>query len=1108
MSSSVKKEILQHVVEISPIPSILVVPRHSEFTVLYVNKAFEDLSGIPETRLTGKVITDLFKELNFNVSGEINISSLLNNVFDLKEPESIDKVQSIILDNNGFNKQKYWKVDIAPLSPESQKGDHALITFLDITPETSTIKEQETLLNNAEESIMLLDEDLNIVTYNSSFADKYKQYLGHELEIGKPILDIIPDNRKKATKEKYQQVLNGKSLRLEIPFSTIDHGQKVFEIVYKPIKNESGDIDQVFVSMLEITDQYQEREENSAKEARYRTLVEHGNDVVIILSPDGKPSYISPSIKKVLGYTVQEGLDFDVSTIIHPDDQSAVMRELQKSLENPSVPLTVPPARMKHKNGKWKWFDGTITNMLHDPTIGGIVDNFKEITDRVNAEEKLKETKELYQSLIQSIEGVVWEAKADTYEFTYVSPQSENLFGYPPEKWLEDADFWEKNIHPEDRKESVEYCQRQTAKGLNHDFEYRFKKASGEYMWIRDVVTVIYKDGKPDLLRGLMIDITEQKRLIHLMDETYEIAKIGNWELNVAEEELFWSPFIKRLHEVPPYYEPDLKTAIDFYEEGRSRKRIQQAVNNAIEHNQSFDVELTIITAKGKKKWVRVVGTPEQANGECIRIFGSTQDITERKVAREKLKKAEEKYRNVVEHSTNMFYTHGIDGVLTYVSPQSEYFLGHEPEEAKRRWTEFITDHPINQKGIKVTQKAIKTGKTQPPYELQLKTGKEEIIWVEVNEAPLVVDGKTVSIVGSLTDITERKKYEEKLQESLERYNYVTKATRDAIYDWDANKDSVHWGDGLNTLFGYKPEDIDASVSGWVDLIHPEDVEEVQEELKFTLKDASMNHWTYEYRLKKADGDYSHVRETGYIIRDEDGKAQRMIGTIQDITEEVLTKKEIRTSLSEKETLLSEIHHRVKNNLAVVSGMMQLQAYDTEDAELQAKLFDSVVRIKTMATVHELLYQSQSFSKLEFSDTLQKLVENISETLRTNTIIDTSINCEPIKLSINQAIPASLIVNEVLTNIYKHAFNGRKKGNVEFRLEEIKNEIIILIKDDGVGFPDDFDVNVNTSLGFHLIRVLSEQINADFKYENEKSGTVFQLTFKKQDNSGIGNRNL
>ncbi|MGN8226428.1 PAS domain S-box protein [Gracilimonas sp. BCB1] len=1093
-----------------PVPTALIKIDEPAFIIVAINDAFRKVSSRSESDIVGKSFSEAYRDQqeHHKFSDFEEILSSFRKVCETKNTQKLSSIRYDILSDGTEPQLRYWEITVAPYFDGNNNLTHLLCTASDVTENILIEEQKDIILNHTEGGFILTNDKLEILLCNEQFSQSYKEVFGIDVKTGVSILKYALPERKKAVEKIYKQVLTGETIEIELPVPIGNDKFRYLDVMYKPARRSNGEIFGAFITLREITSEKKAKQNLEEKEARFRSLVEQGGDVVVILGSNGDPKYVTPSVETVFGYKPEEAKGINVSEVTHPEDFHLVEEALKEAVKNPGKNVRVPPVRMKQADNTWRWYETAITDLRNEPSVGGIVDNIRDVHDQVLTEKLLERSKEKYESLVRSVEGVIWEAKADTFEFTYISPQAEHLFGYKAEDWLNEANFWEKNIHPEDRQECVEYCQSKTSKGENHDFEYRFKKASGEYTWVRDVVTVVSKEGKPDLLRGLMIDINEQKRLINLMDETYQIAKIGNWELDLQQEKLFWSPFIKELHDVPADYEPDLETAIEFYEEGESRNEIQKAVNRAIEHNESFDVELTIITAKGNKKWIRAVGTPEQANGECIRIFGSTQDITDRKVAEENLKKTEEKYRNVVEHSTNMFYTHDVNGVLNYVSPQSEHFLGFEPEEAKKRWVEFITDHPINQKGVEVTQRAIDTGKRQQPYELQLRTGKDEIIWVEVNEAPLVVDGKTVSIVGSLTDITERKKYEEKLQKSLERYHFVTKATRDAIYDWDAKDNSIHWGDGLTTLFGYKPSDIDTSVNRWIDLIHPDDVEEVRDKLKLTLKDASKNHWSYEYRLKKANGDYAHVRENGYIKRDKNGYALRMIGAIQDITEEVYSKEEIQTSLTEKETLLSEIHHRVKNNLAVVSGMIQLQAYDTENEDLQAKLFDSVVRIKTMATVHELLYQSRSFSKLEFSDTLQKLVENISDTLRTNTYIDTTIDCEPIKLNINQAIPASLIVNEVITNIYKHAFKGRKKGNVTFTLNEEDKLIRIKIKDDGVGFPGDFDVNSNTSLGFHLIRVLSEQIDAAYRYENEDNGTIFELTFEKQNNKGIGNRHF
>ncbi|NIT61996.1 MAG: PAS domain S-box protein, partial [Aliifodinibius sp.] len=178
----------------------------------------------------------------------------------------------------------------------------------------------------------------------------------------------------------------------------------------------------------------------------------------------------------------------------------------------------------------------------------------------------------------------------------------------------------------------------------------------------------------------------------------------------------------------------------------------------------------------------------------------------------------------------------------------------------------------------------------------------------------------------------------------------------------------------------------------------------------------------------------------------------------RDITERKKDEKQLRKSLKEKETLLLEIHHRVKNNLAVVAGMMQLQAFDEDNQKFRERLFDSVARIQTMGSIHELLYQSESFSNLDFGDNLRKLVNNISETFQTDFELDVHFEVDSITLNINQAIPSSLIVNEVITNILKHAFeDDTQEGRITVSAREDNEAVTLSIKDNGKGIPPDFD---------------------------------------------------
>jgi len=170
-------------------------------------------------------------------------------------------------------------------------------------------------------------------------------------------------------------------------------------------------------------------------------------------------------------------------------------------------------------------------------------------------------------------------------------------------------------------------------------------------------------------------------------------------------------------------------------------------------------------------------------------ILNFTQDITERlaieklrKQTEKELKESEEKLRAVFENSTNLFYSHSTDHIISYLSPQVKDILGYSPEEAMIKWTELASDNPINESGFENTVRAIETGERQAPYELELIRKNGEKVWVEVREAPLVKDGKTISIVGSLTDITERKKAEKKLRQSEARFKRLFNELGDAVF--------------------------------------------------------------------------------------------------------------------------------------------------------------------------------------------------------------------------------------------------------------------------------------------------------------------------------------
>jgi PAS domain S-box-containing protein len=259
------------------------------------------------------------------------------------------------------------------------------------------------------------------------------------------------------------------------------------------------------------------------------------------------------------------------------------------------------------------------------------------------------------------------------------------------------------------------------------------------------------------------------------------------------------------------------------------------------------------------------------------------------------------------------------------------------------------------------------------------------------------------------------------------------------------------------------------------------------------------------YRVQRLDGEYRYVHLQSVPITYHGKPASQTVGV--DITDHVSYEEELQESLEEKSVLLQEIHHRVKNNLAVISGMMQLQAMESKNEGLTGKLYDSQLRIQSMASIHELLYDSKSFTDLNFSDQIKKLVATIGETLNTDTEVEINYQLEDVTLNVNQAIPAALIVNELVTNAFKHAFKEKEKGIINIILKANEQNLNLTIFDNGVGLPKDFDIHNASTLGMRIIQTLCQQLDATIQYKRE-DGSRFDIQFEMANIKGIGSAHL
>jgi len=227
-------------------------------------------------------------------------------------------------------------------------------------------------------------------------------------------------------------------------------------------------------------------------------------------------------------------------------------------------------------------------------------------------------------------------------------------------------------------------------------------------------------------------------------------------------------------------------------------------------------------------------------------------------------------------------------------------------------------------------------------------------------------------------------------------------------------------------------------------------------------------------------------------------KDNKMIGLLyeQQLREKEESEALIKKTLAEKEVLLAELHHRVKNNLAVIVGYFNLKLNGTENEEARDILLESKNHVNSMALIHNRLYKTGNFSEINFTTYLKDLLVEIQESypsLMNSVIVKTQI--EDVKLNLNTAVPCALILNEVLNNCYKHAFKATKKGVIHIDLVITKNdELMLTVKDNGSGLKEDFDKH--DSLGVSVIQGLSEQLNGKCRFFND-GGTCFTLVFNK-----------
>jgi two-component sensor histidine kinase len=281
----------------------------------------------------------------------------------------------------------------------------------------------------------------------------------------------------------------------------------------------------------------------------------------------------------------------------------------------------------------------------------------------------------------------------------------------------------------------------------------------------------------------------------------------------------------------------------------------------------------------------------------------------------------------------------------------------------------------------------------------------------------------------------------------------------------------------------------------WRNTVHAEDQSRV---LAATENVQAGGDYDLEYRLVRPDGEIRWVRDRAFPIVNAAGEVYRVAGVIDDVTERKQALEQITASLHEKEVLLKEIHHRVKNNMQVITSLLSLQSKTIGDKQAFAVFQDSQNRVKSMALIHETLYQSEDLSRIDFAEYLKKLVAHVSRSYRLRPeAVKINVHVDDVSLPIDTAVPCGLIINELASNSLKYAFPADTTGEVNITFGRADAQYVLRVNDTGIGLPADFDPDKGKSLGMKLVRMLTSQLCGEIQCRNGV-GTTFEITFPEE----------
>jgi PAS domain S-box-containing protein len=945
-----------------------------------------------------------------------------------------------------------------------------------------------------------------------------KRLLGYTVEEMKrlSIRDFLtPDSLKQAGKliRNQMEILTPESQQPPLSL-TLEHvrkdGSKLWaEVMLSFLWNKDGRLSEVMGVTRDITERKKAEEALRASEEYFRALTENSSDAVAVLNRDGTARYERLPVASILGYRTEDLVGRNVFELVHPDDMQIVAESFAKLVQSPGATM-VMEVRYRHKDGSWRHMEGMGKNLLNNPAVDGIVVNYRDITERKTAEEKLQHSEEMHRLIFENTNDVIYTYDTE-FRITSVSPSVQKLLGYSPSE-LVGRPFYELDVlAPEYMELALVNALRIFAGESLASLEYVFVAKDGTRKIGELSGAPMYSsDGKVIGAVATGRDITERKQMeeeLRLLSDAVSISQDGIAITDLEGKYLEANDATLKMHGVENRADFLGKLATEFIapeDLGCLTAKMAEALGTGYVPY----IEYQCLKTDGSKFTVESsISVIKDRNGEPKGYVAVSRDITERKKMEAALQTSEKLYRLLAENVRDVIWTVDMNLRLTYCSPSITQLTGYSVEEYMLKTVQKILTPTSVEFVTNLFAEELALDESSHRDLLRTRTFEAELICKEGSTVPVEMkvtwirdaDGGPIGLLGVSRDIRDRKSAEQALQQREQDYATLVENLSDAVFKF---KDGiVVWcNDKVKEIYGYDKDELlgkDAS------FFIPEDRDPIEfiKSIHTVIKKDGCYHGAIKAKTKSGgtvDMEYS-------ISQIPNKQHIELVAVARNVTERKQLEEQIQLAgrLAAIGELAAGVAHELNNPLTAIQGFAQLLTNDDSLNEATQKGIQTIYKEAQRATkitdnlLHFARAQGTSKSLICINEALREALELRANQLKVNNI-EVAVELQP---DLPRTMADFQQMQQVFLNLINNAeqamLEAHGRGKLLVRTSTEVNIIRITFSDNGPGISaenikkifDPFfttkEVGKGTGLGlsicFGLIQAHGGRIYADSK---------------------------